>query len=162
MSTQPILPPTEESSRALDIYRQFRGLIVSGQLGAGERLPTVRQTASDLGVAPGTAAKAYKLLERDGLVVTRCYRRAPRRLASETDHTRPVSGPGLSLRDRVSTADRVFTHQGATASVWLGLPPTRATTGPVQRRSHADLSAGVASPSAHYCQGSLICCVPHV
>jgi GntR family transcriptional regulator len=71
MTTPPILSPTDEASPALDIYRQFRGLIVSGQLGAGERLPTVRQTASDLGVAPGTAAKAYKLLERDGLVVTR-------------------------------------------------------------------------------------------
>jgi GntR family transcriptional regulator len=71
MKTPPILSPTDEASPALDIYRQFRGLIVSGQLGAGERLPTVRQTASDLGVAPGTAAKAYKLLERDGLVVTR-------------------------------------------------------------------------------------------
>ncbi|MCI1018791.1 GntR family transcriptional regulator [Microbacterium sp. C5A9] len=63
--------PAEESSPAIDIYRQFRGLIVSGQLGAGERLPTVRQTASDLGVAAGTAARAYRLLERDGLVVTR-------------------------------------------------------------------------------------------
>ena len=61
----------EEASPSLDIYRQFRGLIVSGQLGAGERLPTVRQTASDMSVAPGTAAKAYKMLERDGLVVTR-------------------------------------------------------------------------------------------
>lgn len=71
MTAQPILSPTDEASPALDIYRQFRGLIVSGQLGAGERLPTVRQTAGDLGVAPGTAAKAYKLLERDGLVVTR-------------------------------------------------------------------------------------------
>lgn len=63
--------PTEESSPAIDIYRQFRGLIVSGQWGAGERLPTVRQTASDLGVAAGTAARAYRQLERDGLVVTR-------------------------------------------------------------------------------------------
>lgn len=71
MTTQPALSPTDEASPALDIYRQFRGLIVSGQLGAGERLPTVRQTASDLRVAPGTAAKAYKLLERDGLVVSR-------------------------------------------------------------------------------------------
>lgn len=71
MTTPPNLSPTDEASPALDIYRQFRGVIVSGQLGAGERLPTVRQTASDLGVAPGTAAKAYKLLERDGLVVTR-------------------------------------------------------------------------------------------
>lgn len=71
MSAQLILPSTDEASPALDIYRQFRGLIVSGQFGTGERLPTVRQTASDLGVAPGTAAKAYRLLERDGLVVTR-------------------------------------------------------------------------------------------
>lgn len=71
MSTHQVLPPTDEASPALDIYRQLRGLIVSGQFGAGERLPTVRQTASDLGVAAGTAAKAYRLLERDGLVVTR-------------------------------------------------------------------------------------------
>ncbi|WP_245861199.1 GntR family transcriptional regulator [Microbacterium aurantiacum] len=53
------------------IYRQLRGLIVSGQLGANERLPTVRQTASDLGVAAGTAAKAYKMLEQEGLVISR-------------------------------------------------------------------------------------------
>lgn len=61
----------DDGGPALDIYRQFRGLIASGQLGAGERLPTVRQTASDLGVAPGTVAKAYKMLERDGIVDTR-------------------------------------------------------------------------------------------
>lgn len=66
-----MLSATDEGSPTMDIYRQFRGLIVSGQLGANERLPTVRQTASDLGVAPGTAAKAYKMLEQDGLVVTR-------------------------------------------------------------------------------------------
>ncbi|QYF72107.1 GntR family transcriptional regulator [Cryobacterium sp. PAMC25264] len=71
MSGRPVLPSPDDASPTLDIYRQFRGLIASGQLGAGERLPTVRQTASDLGVAPGTAAKAYKLLERDGLVVSR-------------------------------------------------------------------------------------------
>lgn len=61
----------EEAGPAVEIYRRFRGLIVAGSLGAGERLPTVRQVAGDLGVAPGTAAKAYKMLERDGLVVTR-------------------------------------------------------------------------------------------
>ncbi|MBH0083141.1 GntR family transcriptional regulator [Salinibacterium sp. SWN167] len=63
--------PADEGSPAQEIYRQFRGLITSGQLGSGERLPTVRQTANDFGVAPGTAAKAYKFLERDQLVVTR-------------------------------------------------------------------------------------------
>lgn len=71
MTAHPVNPPAEDASPALAIYRQFRGLIVSGRLGAGERLPTVRQTAADLGVAPGTAAKAYRLLEQDGLVVSR-------------------------------------------------------------------------------------------
>lgn len=71
MSPGPKLSPADEANPALDIYRQLRGLIVSGQLGAGERLPTVRQTASDLGVAPGTAARAYKMLEAEGLVVSR-------------------------------------------------------------------------------------------
>lgn len=71
MNAHSVLSPADDGSPTMDIYRQFRGLIVSGQLGANERLPTVRQTASDLGVAPGTAARAYKMLEQDGLVVTR-------------------------------------------------------------------------------------------
>lgn len=69
--TRSPLSGADEALPARDIYRQLRGLIVSGQLGAGERLPSVRQTASDLGVAPGTAARAYKMLEADGLVVSR-------------------------------------------------------------------------------------------
>ena len=71
MSVQPLVSTSDEASPTITIYRQLRGLILSGQLGADERLPTVRQTAADLGVAPGTAAKAYKMLEQDGLVVSR-------------------------------------------------------------------------------------------
>jgi len=71
VTSSPILAAADEASPTMDIYRQLRGLIVSGQLGANERLPTVRQTASDLGVAAGTVAKAYKMLEHEGLVVTR-------------------------------------------------------------------------------------------
>ncbi|WP_315636422.1 MULTISPECIES: GntR family transcriptional regulator [Microbacterium] len=71
MTARSPLSGPDDALPARDIYRQFRGLIVSGQLGAGERLPSVRQTAGDLGVAPGTAARAYKMLEADGLVVSR-------------------------------------------------------------------------------------------
>lgn len=71
MTAKQLTPPADEGGPAIDVYRQFRALIVSGQLGAGERLPTVRQVASDLGIAQGTAARAYKMLEHDGLVVTR-------------------------------------------------------------------------------------------
>ena len=54
-----------------EIVELYRGAISSGQLGDGERLPTVRQTARDFDVAQATAAKAYRVLEQDGLVVTR-------------------------------------------------------------------------------------------
>ncbi|GAB3845024.1 hypothetical protein GCM10028800_09070 [Nesterenkonia populi] len=53
------------------IADHYRGLILSGRLGAGDRLPSVRQTARDLGVAPSTAAKAYRSLESEGIIVTR-------------------------------------------------------------------------------------------
>ena len=58
-------PPTEQ------IRDQIRGLISSGRLAADERLPSVRQLAKDLGVAPGTVAKAYKALETEGYLTAR-------------------------------------------------------------------------------------------
>lgn len=62
---------TERPRSAEDVAALFRGAIRSGRLGDGERLPTVRQTANDFGIAQATAAKAYRSLEQDGLVVTR-------------------------------------------------------------------------------------------
>ncbi|WP_306770321.1 GntR family transcriptional regulator [Microbacterium sp. 18062] len=53
------------------IQDQIRGLITTGLLSADQRLPSVRQLASDLGVAPGTVAKAYRSLESEGFLVTR-------------------------------------------------------------------------------------------
>jgi DNA-binding transcriptional regulator YhcF (GntR family) len=38
---------------------------------AGHRLPAIRQLAADLGLAPGTVARAYSELERAGLVRSR-------------------------------------------------------------------------------------------
>ncbi len=55
------------------IYRQIRDRIVrgaaSGALAPGERLPTVRQLAADLGVNPMTVNKAYALLKAEGIIV---------------------------------------------------------------------------------------------
>jgi len=61
----------DDAGTTVDLHRFFRGLITSGRLGAGEKLPTVRQAAADFGVAPGTVQKAYRALEHDGLIVTR-------------------------------------------------------------------------------------------
>jgi GntR family transcriptional regulator len=58
-------PPTEQ------IRDQIRGLVASGRLAADERLPSVRQLAADLGVAPRTVGKAYKALEIEGYLSSR-------------------------------------------------------------------------------------------
>ncbi|MBW9094034.1 GntR family transcriptional regulator [Microbacterium jejuense] len=45
--------------------------VASGELAAGARLPTVRRLAEDLGIAPGTVARAYRELEASGIIETR-------------------------------------------------------------------------------------------
>jgi len=58
------MPPYEQ------ISLQLRKLIALAHLLPGEQLPSVRQLARDLGVAPNTVVRAYSELERDGWVVT--------------------------------------------------------------------------------------------
>lgn len=53
------------------IADHFRGLIAAGILAPGERLPSVRQLARDLSIAPGTVAKAFQRLDADGMITTR-------------------------------------------------------------------------------------------
>lgn len=54
------------------IYEQLcekiAALISSGILEAGERLPTVRETAKSLGINPNTVQRAYNRLEQDGFI----------------------------------------------------------------------------------------------
>ena len=111
-------------SSAEDIAELFRGAIRSGQLGDGERLPTVRQTARDFAVAQATAAKAYKALEQSGFVVTRTA--AGTRVApgaspaphSVIEHVRTLveasTDAQVSLEDVIAIhADTIATEGGA-------------------------------------------------
>src|SRR3954463_9193120 len=50
---------------------RLRVLIASGQLGAGDRLPGVRELASGTGVNVNTARSVYRRLEADGLIASR-------------------------------------------------------------------------------------------
>ncbi|HEY5256753.1 MAG TPA: GntR family transcriptional regulator [Candidatus Baltobacteraceae bacterium] len=51
------------------IAEQLRGAIQRGDVQIGASLPTVRQLAGDLGVAPNTVARAYAQLQEDGLLI---------------------------------------------------------------------------------------------
>ena len=61
------------SSRPIyhQIIDQIKRDIALGRLKAGEKLPTVRQLAGQLVLNPNTISKAYRLLEQDGIIVTR-------------------------------------------------------------------------------------------
>ncbi|MFZ6991736.1 GntR family transcriptional regulator [Curtobacterium sp. RRHDQ66] len=58
------IPPFEQ------VRSQIAAQITAGYLVDGQRLPSVRALADELGLAPGTVAKAYTLLEETGLVHT--------------------------------------------------------------------------------------------
>jgi GntR family transcriptional regulator len=64
-----------DPSSAVPIFRQIvegmRSLIAAGVYRPGELIPSVRQQALSLLVNPNTVARAYEVLEREGLVESR-------------------------------------------------------------------------------------------
>jgi DNA-binding transcriptional regulator YhcF (GntR family) len=60
-----LIPPYRQ------LVDQMLALIAGGTLPVGKRLPPVRQLAADLGLANGTVARAYRLLEEAGVLETR-------------------------------------------------------------------------------------------
>jgi DNA-binding transcriptional regulator YhcF (GntR family) len=66
---------TLDHSSAVPPFEQVRdGLaaaVRNGELAPGDRLPTVRNLAADLGLASNTVARAYRELEAAGVVETR-------------------------------------------------------------------------------------------
>jgi GntR family transcriptional regulator len=55
----------------LQLVDQVRRAVLLGYLREGDRLPTVREVAAAVLVNPNTVAKAYRELERAGLVTPR-------------------------------------------------------------------------------------------
>ena len=58
-------PPYEQ------VRAQVTAAVDAGALAPGDRLPTVRELAANLGLAPNTVARAYRELEAAGTVVGR-------------------------------------------------------------------------------------------
>jgi GntR family transcriptional regulator len=65
------LDPRSGVPTYLQLVDQVRRALLLGYLREGDRLPTVREVAAALVVNPNTVAKAYRDLERAGLVTPR-------------------------------------------------------------------------------------------
>ena len=60
-----------DGSSPRDIAASIARQITSGELAPGDRLPTVRDVASEIGVSPATVSHAWQALARAGLIVSR-------------------------------------------------------------------------------------------
>jgi DNA-binding transcriptional regulator YhcF (GntR family) len=107
----------DDRSRSQSIYEQLiaqtKEAVATGKLQPGNRLPTVRQLADELDIAPGTVARAYSELERLGVVITegkRGTRVADRERPAIGEQERPATLVGLLRPDAVAGF-----HLGATA-----------------------------------------------
>ena len=65
------LDPRSGVATYLQIVQQVKEALRLGTLDVGDQLPTVREVVADLAINPNTVAKAYRDLEREGLVVAR-------------------------------------------------------------------------------------------
>jgi GntR family transcriptional regulator len=65
------LDPALPTPLYAQLAERLRAAIASGELVAGEALPSVRQLAVKLRLNPGTVVQAYRELERSGLVELR-------------------------------------------------------------------------------------------
>jgi DNA-binding transcriptional regulator YhcF (GntR family) len=66
-----LLDPSDELPLGLQLSWRLRALIGTGELGAGERLPSFRRLAEWAGVNVGTVRAVYEALEEEGLIVSR-------------------------------------------------------------------------------------------
>ncbi len=102
-----------DAGSAVPIYvqlmDQIRTGVRDGKLKLGEGMPSVRQLAAELEINPNTVAKAYLLLEREGILRTQ-----PRRgcFIAETAAARARRSVGERLDETVARVLEETMHLG--------------------------------------------------
>jgi DNA-binding transcriptional regulator YhcF (GntR family) len=107
-----VVDPELETPPYVQIEEQVRAYIERAELGPGAALPTVRQLARDLGVAPNTIARAYALLQGEGWLVSD-GRRGTRVAEHVPSHDKRLRA--ASLRETVDRFVSSLVHRGFSA-----------------------------------------------
>jgi GntR family transcriptional regulator len=103
----------------LQLMEQIKHAVDTGAIRTGEQLPTIRKIAEELAMNPNTVAKAYRELEREGVVEVRhgsgAFVAGPPALTRKTleiceagNALRPVMKQGIALGLSESELRRVF------------------------------------------------------
>jgi len=98
-----------DSGTGIPRFEQLRAqlsvMVAVGRLEPGARLPTVRDTAEQLELAPGTVARTYRELEHDGIVEGRGRRGTF--VVDEPPHSEPIR----ERRERIAAAAERFVFE---------------------------------------------------
>jgi len=81
------------------IHRELRRAIAAGTVAPGDRLPSARQLAADLGVHFNTVARAYRRLSDEGMATVGRGRHV---VVRQQDPDRSATGVGVLLRELVT------------------------------------------------------------
>lgn len=104
--------PGDEVPIYRQICRQITDLIAGGRLGPGEKLPSHRELAARLVIAPLTVKKAYDVLEAEGFLGTQRGR------GTYVSLTLPAIDPAL-LRERLRESARRLVREATLGDVSL-------------------------------------------
>jgi DNA-binding transcriptional regulator YhcF (GntR family) len=135
------LDPTSPIPPSVQVRRAIAGRIVRGSLLPGTRIPTVRELAGRLGLAPNTVAKAYRELEADGLLIGRGRRgtfvaeRLP--TAPSDGETRLTEAADAFVRRARQLGVPTVSSRSENHSHYCVSPPTEAS-------AHQEVAAGPA------------------
>jgi len=66
----PRIDPTKSDPIYAQLVSEIKYFVATGMMAPGEGLPSVRDMAVKLRINPNTVARAYRRLEREGVVVT--------------------------------------------------------------------------------------------
>jgi DNA-binding transcriptional regulator YhcF (GntR family) len=116
-----VVDPAAPDAPYDQVRRQVTALVSSGDLRPGDRLPTVRGLAQDLGLAVNTVARAYRELESAGVIETRgragsfvtgddVQRSAKEAAAAYVEHVRSL---GLSPDEALALVTRALGGGGS-------------------------------------------------
>ena len=92
------------------VRTQIAAAVAEGRLDAGTKLPTVRQLASDLGLAANTVARAYRELEADSVISTQGRRGTFVRselVDGSTGHSAAADSARMAAADYVQSVRRL-------------------------------------------------------
>ncbi len=111
---------------------QMLALIAGGSLPVGQRLPPVRQLAADLGLANGTVARAYRLLEEADILETRgrqgSFVARQHQDLSETERLEVLRAKTTELIQAAATVGASATDVKEAVETALAAMPLRART----------------------------------